>query len=120
MEDIEKTQELLSNIHTIVTDYENYSLSTGEKFNVFEILGRTTDECGTHSAFIAEMLKPSGSHGFGSAFLSLFINELGIDKLSSFDIDSANIEIERSIGNVVDDNEKGGRIDILLYEVVWN
>ena len=120
MNDKVKTQELLSGIHTIVTDYEKSILESGERFNVFEILGRTTDECGTHSAFIAEMLKPSGLHGFGFAFLKLFIDELGIEKISSFDVGSTSIEIERVIGNIVDDYEEGGRIDIVLYDKKGN
>jgi len=52
----------------------------GELFNVFEILDRATDEVKGHSAFIADLLNPRGSHGQGTAFLKIFLQRaLGLD-----------------------------------------
>ena len=36
---------------------------TGEGFNIFQILKVGTNEVRMHSAFLAEMLDPNGSHG---------------------------------------------------------
>ena len=46
----------------------------GDFFNVFNILGLRSNETRTHSAFLAELLKPNGSHGMGDAYLKSFIS----------------------------------------------
>ena len=48
----------------------------GESFNVFDILGLSTNEVRLHSAFLAELLNPNGTHGLGSQFLFAFIINL--------------------------------------------
>ncbi len=44
----------------------------GERFNVFSILGMESDEVKTHSALLADLLNPQGSHSQGTVFLRLF------------------------------------------------
>lgn len=85
----------------------------GEYFNVFSILNLEANETRTHSAFIAELLNPKGSHGVGDAFLKAF---LFILKLSDFDFDtaSAEVQVEYHIGFKNEDATTGGRIDILI------
>ena len=46
---------------------------TGENFNVFSILQMESAEVKTHSAIIAELLNPQGSHSQGTLFLKLFL-----------------------------------------------
>ncbi|HEY9543015.1 PD-(D/E)XK nuclease family protein [Prevotella sp.] len=48
----------------------------GETFNMFSILKMESNETATHSAFLAELLNPHGSHGCGSAFLSAFLRQV--------------------------------------------
>ena len=49
---------------------------TGENFNVFSILDRERKEVTTHSAIIAELLNPHGSHSQGTLFLKLLLKQL--------------------------------------------
>ena len=44
----------------------------GEYFNIFSVLRLETKEVRLHSAFLAELLNPEGSHGLGKQFLELF------------------------------------------------
>lgn len=67
---------LLSHISVICRKYEEIAEITGENFNVFKVLGLTTNEVRTHSAFLAELLNPKGSHGCKDVFLKLFVEEL--------------------------------------------
>lgn len=43
------------------------------EYNIFQILKLQTKEVRTHSAFLANLLKPDGSHGQGALFLKDFI-----------------------------------------------
>lgn len=46
---------------------------TASAFNIFQVLGRIYDEVGTHSALLANLLNPQGSHGQGTLFLERFL-----------------------------------------------
>lgn len=88
--------------------------SRGECFNIFNVLGLSSNETRTHSAFLAELLNPNGSHGCGSAFLAAFAKRF-IDKpIPANEIQNAAVEIERTIGFKNDDATEGGRFDIVL------
>lgn len=52
---------------------EERKLKERTQFNVFEILKLQSNENRTHSAFIAELLNPHGSHLIGTTFLKLFL-----------------------------------------------
>lgn len=89
----------------------------GEDFNIFRTLRMQYDEVHTHSAMISALLNPKEYHGCKFSFLRAFlhqIKELKIyeDKIS--DLDNAVIEVEKSIGNISQDKENGGRLDILI------
>lgn len=43
------------------------------RFNLFELLGVASDEVHTHSAFLADLLDPTGRHGQGYDFLNAFL-----------------------------------------------
>lgn len=45
------------------------------EFNVFDLLSVTRDEVRTHSAMLAELLNPRGSHGQGFIFLDAFVTK---------------------------------------------
>ena len=86
----------------------------GEHFNIFNVLDLTSDETRTHSAFIAELLDPNGSHGLGDQFLQSFVNTIDCLKSWHFDTQSAKVHKELSIGGKNEDCTEGGRIDILV------
>lgn len=85
----------------------------GDFFNVFNILGLRSNETRTHSAFIAELLNPQGSHGLGDTFLKHFITCMQLEDLQ-LDFQHAYVEVERSIGEIDENYDNGGRIDIII------
>ena len=85
----------------------------GDFFNVFNILGLSRNETRTHSAFLAELLDPHGSHGMGNAFLIDFITRMHLEDLR-LDLQHAYVEVERVIGGINENYDKGGRIDIIV------
>ena len=91
---------------------EERRLKERTQFNVFEILKLQSNENRTHSAFIAELLNPNGSHLMGNAFLKLFLelNEL----LPWFSLDGVHIKLEKHIGKVDLQEIRGGRVDIFI------
>jgi len=62
-----------------------------------------------HSAFLAELLNPKGSHDHNDRFLNLFIDQFQIE---DFDCKNAEVHIEKFIGCKTADS--GGRIDIYI------
>lgn len=91
--------------------------SRGELFNVFKILDLSTAEVRTHSAFIRELLDPHGAHGLKTAPLSAFLSiveEVISPKLFHIQTDCASVRVEESIGNITNDYNEGGRIDIII------
>ena len=84
----------------------------GELFNVFSILGLTSDEV-SHSAFLASLLNPHGAHGNGILFLKAFTDVLEIDDKPS-DYSNISVHVEKDIGLLNADKTEGGRIDIII------
>lgn len=54
-------EAFLAQVRVLADKHEALAAATGESFNLFEILGRETDEVHTHSAILAEMLDPCDS-----------------------------------------------------------
>lgn len=129
-----ETQMLLDQVSTIKKAYDLVAENTGEKFNLFSILGMESSEVKTHSKFLAELLDVKGSHLRGSLFLDLFMQycAVKINKKNALGhyfsdlklgADNSKTAVEYYIGKVEEgtveynfDDAKGGRIDIL----VWN
>src|SRR5574344_2001768 len=109
-----KLQDLLSQVNNVVLAdkiVREEKRKQGEYFNVFNILRLRSEELRLHSAFLAELLNPQGSHGMEDAFLIAFIKEVGIDDLN-FDTKNAECSVEFYIGQVTE--TEGGRIDIII------
>lgn len=113
---------LLHEMSTITTKYNIVAEITGERFNVFQILGVSTDEVQTHSAFLKELLDPFGSHGCGNIFLKLFLqcqlnkdyDSFFKDKLELFNNENCEVSKEFYISMINAEDTEGGRIDVLL------
>lgn len=107
------TTELLNSVSLIKVKYEGIAKETGENYNIFKILGLTTNEVRTHSAFIGDLINPKGSHGFEDKFLNLFL-----ELIERTDLDSKNcvVEIEKHIGGISENYEEGGRIDLIITD----
>jgi hypothetical protein len=106
-------QNLLTQVSAIRNKYEEMAKLSGENFNVFKILGLTSNEVRTHSAFLAELLNPKGSHGQSTVFLELFLK---VSDAGFIDLKTAFISIEESIGKINTNGNEGGRIDILIKD----
>jgi len=124
-ENINNIKNLLQNVSIIQEKYDEIAKITGENFNIFSVMNMEYDEVYTHSAIIGELLNPNGSHGQGSIFLDLFVDEIN----KSFNSDEDKIELDH-FGTLVNDkicervisqsndweNVVGGRIDIIIED----
>lgn len=115
---------LLEQVSNIRGKHEEIAKVTGERFNVFNILGVATSEVRMHSAFLAELLNPRGSHGCGCIFLKIFLNMVSQElshisfgqKLQGFDVEKCRVDYEYYVGRINEDDTEGGRIDILIRD----
>lgn len=112
-------QSLLQQVSAINRKYEEIAAITGEHFNLFTIMRRETSEDWGHSAFIAELLSSTGSHGQGSKFLQLLLDYINRhlqlqapSYLTAFD--QYQVKIKKRIGQLNDDCTIGGEIDIYI------
>jgi hypothetical protein len=108
-------QTLLTQIKTLNDHYTKINELTGDSFNVFKILKVETSEVKLHSAFIAELLNPKGSHGLKDVFLRHFV-EMVCSKNLVFDTATALVQVERYTGMISKDELEGGYIDILITD----
>jgi len=76
-----RLESILDEVRVLKAKYDERAEVTGENFNVFSILDRESDEVKTHSAIIAELLNPQGSHSQGPLFLRLFLEKLLKDEI---------------------------------------
>jgi len=110
-------RKLLEKVKQITAKHEEIAHLKGENFNVFNVLDKQTDEVKTHSAMIAELLNPKGSHGMGDTFLEFFVdlinNKLNPEgNISKSNLETTRVYPEYHIGEIKETN--GGQIDILL------
>ena len=118
--DYKRIEDLLKSVKPIVEENERLRAekeAQGEFFNVFSVLGVERDEVRTHSAFLAELLNPKGSHGLKDAFLKLFVKEMSLDAIedkSKLKTETATVRKEFCVGKKDVENETGGDIDILI------
>lgn len=116
------TNTLLQKTSAIIDKFESMAELTGERFNVFNILGMGSSEVKLHSALIAELLNPKGKHSLGELFLNHFlhgIRELNLDngisqRIDNFYGDSLAVDKEKWTGYIINNYTEGGYIDIIL------
>lgn len=122
---MEYTMEKLSNLLNMVSKViqeektqKEEKQKRGEYFNIFSVLRLETKEVRLHSAFLAELLNPEGSHGLGKQFLELFLNMVVRKNKENFyfEIENAKVHIEYYIGIISEDKKSGGRIDLLIED----
>lgn len=110
-------QNLLSEVAKLYAESkrkENERWERGESFNIFNTIGLWSEEVRLHSAFIGELLNPTGSHGASFLFLKAFLEVMGIEEgYLDYESCSPNI-LERVIGTVTETD--GGRIDIIIED----
>ena len=107
---MKKIQSFFQKANAIIKEYNCHreeQFMNGELFNVFNITGVSANECQLHSALIAELLNPEGSHGCGSQFLEKFLQILNLDDFG-FNSDKIRIRTEKPV--------RDGRIDIEISD----
>ena len=123
---MEYTMEKLSGLLNMVSEViqkeriqKEERQKRGEYFNIFSVLRLETKEVRLHSAFLAELLNPEGSHGLGKQFLELFLNMVvrkSKEEPFDFETEKAKVYVEYNIGVISEDKKSGGRIDILIED----
>lgn len=113
--DIQSFKSLLSQVSTLNAHYQKINSLTGENFNVFRILKLESSEVRLHSAFLAALLDPNGSHGQQDTFLKLFIKQFCF-KQNTIDTTNCKVEVEKHTGFISEDRTEGGRIDIVISD----
>lgn len=108
-------KRLIDGVNSLISRYELISTLTGENFNVFRILKLESSEVKLHSAFLAELLSPKGSHGQKDIFLELFINMFCFKK-NPIETHTCEAVVELHTGFLNEDKTKGGRIDIIITD----
>lgn len=99
-------ENFLNTISDKIKEENKNKQQTAKDFNIFEILGVAHLEVSTHSAFIANLLNPQGTHSQGTKFLEKFLELIGV---KGFDFLSAQVEVEKYVGDL-------GRIDIFITD----
>jgi hypothetical protein len=108
---------LLNQASTVIKHHNEIAQISGERFNLFKIINLTTNEVRVHSALLAELLNPQGSHGQGATFLDLFMR---LFEFPVLDLESCRVDVEKNIGQINEDGTRGGRIDIFISDKKGN
>lgn len=115
--------KLLYETKEILKEQEKYLKASGEDFNIFSVTKIERYENNTHSAMLAELLNPEGSHHQRNLFLQEFILQiyavvpiefLGNISMEEILMGNPNVIKEKSNGTVDLETATGGRIDILV------
>jgi hypothetical protein len=80
-----RIQNLLSTVSSQHQRQRHSQSSSAPDFNLFSILKVEGAEVSTHSAFLANLLDPSGTHAQGDLFLRAFLREIGSAELASYE-----------------------------------
>jgi len=120
---MENFKNLLNQVSIIQKKYDEMAEYSGEHFNVFDILGVTSNEL-SHSAILTNLLNAKGKHGQKELFLKIFLNlikdkfEKSYQKniIENFDAKNSIAIKEKYAGKVDYEAEQGGKIDIVIYD----
>ncbi len=109
----------LNEISRVIEMYSRHRKLSGEDFNIFSIMSMESDEVFTHSALLAELLNPNGSHGLGCKALQLFMQQF-LDPDYKMNFHNAICKKEDHIGFTNANKTEGGRVDILVKDSEGN
>jgi len=108
---------LFRNIKNVL-EYQEQELELQKKqgllFNIFDVLN-VRDKETRHSAFIAELLNPQGSHGQDDRFLRMFMQNVQCLRTFAFETKCANAKVEEVIQTDGSKVDEGGRMDIVIH-----
>lgn len=114
-ENYQSHRPLLNHAKAVIAENAKRRKLTASGYNVFTVLDRLRDENKGHSAFIANLLDPMGSHSQGNVFLKMFLAELFPEKEFHFESDwYVKTEKYAPTGAEVENSVHEGRIDIWI------
>jgi len=88
------------------------AITEAPDFNIFYLMGMTRDEVRTHSAMLANLLNPNGSHGQGELFLRTYIDYCK-DKFPDFPLNTEELDIGRWSAHA-EMTTHHGRLDVVV------
>jgi len=109
---IESLLSEITNLYKLAEKDKLERIKQGDFFNVFNTIGLRTEEVRLHSAFIAELLNPQGSHGLSNLFLQAFLKQMELP--CDYVTEAKGVIKERYIGRKT--KKEGGRIDIIIED----
>ena len=101
---LDKTKPIVAENKRIREERE----ANGDFFNIFSILGMEHYEVNTHSAFLAELLNPKGSHGKKDTYLRLFIDTMPLQGIDKAALDTSDAKV------LTEEPTEEGRLDIMI------
>lgn len=110
-----RLEGILDQVRVLKAKYDERAEVTGENFNFFSFLNMERDEV-KHSAIIAELLNPNGSHSQGKLFLKLFLEQLE----SIIDVSNEHTFVVRPevyVPKYVPKKQEKGFLDIVIESV---
>lgn len=110
-------ETLLEKVSVISQKYEKEytrKQKAGEYYNIFNIIGKASDEVNIHTKFLTNLLDPKGDHGCGDIFLKLFLEQVKVNIGKNINLENSRVYYEYDIGPITENSENGGRLDILI------
>ena len=101
---LDKTKPIVAENKRIREERE----ANGDFFNIFSILGMEHYEVNTHSAFLAELLNPKGSHGKKDTYLRLFVDTMPLQGIDKAALDTSDAKV------LTEEPTEEGRLDIMI------
>ena len=102
--------DLLASVNLLVAKDEEIKALSEWDFNIFRIAGIDWREL-SHSAFLANLLNPKGTHRLGAQFLRAFLNQIGQPEWCK-SCDTATVRTEQ-------ETARFGRLDIVIQTPAW-
>ena len=93
---MQKLNFLLEKLKILSMKYEKLDENNSDKFNIFSILLKSSDEVNLHSKFIYELINPNGSHQQNETFLNLFIQEINSENSEKIIIEPLSVYREKN------------------------
>ena len=114
-----KVQEFKDSFSRLKTEFAHIKKEAGIRavteapdFNIFYLMGMTRDEVRTHSAVLANLLNPNGSHGQGVLFLRTYIDYCK-DKYLNFPLNTEELDTGRWSAHA-EMTTQHGRLDVVV------
>lgn len=108
---------LLRDVSAVLARREEFLDTSGNGFNAFDSLRLSQEKF--HSRMIGALLSPKSRHGLGALFLQRFFEMIDLNLSIPETKRGVSVTTEQYIGEIDEDTEHGGFIDILIESDRW-